>query len=110
MAQQVRNQLSKQEHGKVKALLNGGLQPVRTVLRALALIQLANGEPTIKDSGQPWAVAESSMANRSAFSAGRDRRALYDRTRPGAAGLLDAQEQQRIVALACSQPQGIGEG
>ena len=31
-------------------------------------------------------------------------RALYERPRPGKATLLDAQQRQRIVALACSPP------
>jgi len=39
-------QLSKQERQESNRLLSGGLQPVRTVLRALALRQLAEG-PTI---------------------------------------------------------------
>jgi len=40
-------QLSKQERQESNRLLSGGLQPVRTVLRALALRQLAEG-PTIR--------------------------------------------------------------
>jgi hypothetical protein len=37
--------LSKRERQQVQRLLQSGLQPVRTVLRALALRQLADGQP-----------------------------------------------------------------
>jgi len=37
--------LSKQERQELRRLLQSGLQPVRTVLRALALRQLAEGQP-----------------------------------------------------------------
>jgi hypothetical protein len=37
--------LSKQERQELRRLLQSGLQPVRTVLRALALRQLADGQP-----------------------------------------------------------------
>jgi hypothetical protein len=36
--------LSKQERQQLRGLLHSGLQPVRTVLRALALRQLADGQ------------------------------------------------------------------
>jgi hypothetical protein len=36
--------LSKAEQGQLDELLRGGLQPVRTVLRALVLRQLADGQ------------------------------------------------------------------
>ena len=36
--------LSKQERQQLRGLLHSGLQPVRTVLRALALWQLADGQ------------------------------------------------------------------
>ena len=37
--------LSKRERQELRRLLHSGLQPVRTVLRALALRQLADGQP-----------------------------------------------------------------
>jgi transposase len=104
MAKQVEIQLSKQERRELKTLLTRGLQPVRTVLRALTLIQLANGEPTTK------IAANLGLSRKAVWQIGRRFRqaglegALYEQGRRGASGLLDAQEQQRIVALACSQP------
>ena len=36
--------LSKQERQELRLLLSGGVQPVRTVMRAMALRQLAEGQ------------------------------------------------------------------
>src|SRR5260370_4278509 len=44
MKEQSRVRLSKQEQQELRRLLQSGLQPVRTVLRALALRQLAEGQ------------------------------------------------------------------
>ena len=44
------------------------------------------------------------MADQPTLSAGGLERALYERPRPGKAALLDAQQRQRIVALACGPP------
>ena len=45
MTNQSRIRLSKQERRELGRVLQSGLQPVRTVLRALALRQLAEGQP-----------------------------------------------------------------
>ena len=44
MKKQVQVQLAKQEQQELRRVLKAGLQPVRTVLRALALRQLAEGQ------------------------------------------------------------------
>src|SRR5713101_2550214 len=96
--------LSKQERQQVQRLLQSGLQPVRTVLRALALRQLADGQPirqVAKNVGlTPKTVWLTSRRDRQ----GGLERALYERPRPGKAALLDAHHRQRIVALACGPP------
>jgi hypothetical protein len=38
------------------------------------------------------------------FEQGGLDRALYDKPRPGAAALLDGGQQQRIIAMVCSEP------
>ena len=44
MNKQDQVQLAKQEQQELRRVLKAGLQPVRTVLRALALRQLAEGQ------------------------------------------------------------------
>ena len=44
MSKQPQGRLSRQEQQELRRLLQNGLQPVRTVLRALALRQLAEGQ------------------------------------------------------------------
>ena len=96
--------LSKHDEGVLTELLRSGMQQVRVVLRALALLQLSIGDPvsaiarrlhltpkTIRDIGKRY------------LESGLDR-ALYERARPGAKPLLDAAVQQRIIAMVCSDP------
>ena len=89
---------------EVEALLAGGVQQVRVVLRALALRQLDQGASAA-------AVAQLVPLTEQAIRkiAHRYRRgglapALYERPRPGAAEVLAPAEKQRIVAMACSAP------
>jgi transposase len=97
-------QLSKQAHRELQRLLQSGLQPVRTVLRALALRQLAEGQ-TVRQVAKNVALTPKTVWRTSQrFRQGGLERALYERPRPGKAALLDTQQRQRIVALVCSPP------
>ncbi|HUY14199.1 MAG TPA: helix-turn-helix domain-containing protein [Terriglobia bacterium] len=99
-----------QPHRKeLQALLRGGLQPVRVVLRALALLQLATGQTAAQVAANldltPKAVRQIGGRYR---QRGLER-ALYDRPRPGAVPALDASQRQRIVAMVSSDPpEGYG--
>jgi len=104
MPKQIQIQVSKQERRELKVLLNGGLQPVRTVLRALALGRLGNGESTSKIGADLRLSRKAVWQIGQRFLRGGLERALYDQARSGGPPLLNAQEQQRIIALACSQP------
>ena len=97
-------QLSRKQEEKLDELLRGGLQPVRVVLRALALLQLAEGQTAprvasnlrlnpkgVRDIG--WRYCQEGLD-----------RALYDKPRPGAKPLLDDSQRQRIIAMVCSDP------
>src|ERR1700757_5130022 len=96
--------LSKQEQQQLRGLLHSGLQPVRTVLRALALRQLADGQ-TIRQVAKNVALTPKTVwLTSQRYRQGGLERALYERPRPGKAALLDAQHRQRIVALACGPP------
>ncbi len=88
----------------VDTLLHGGVQQVRVVLRALALVQLDGGASAPEVARRvpltPQAIRK--IAHR--YRTGGLTSALYERPRPGAAEVLAPAEKQRIVAMACSAP------
>jgi transposase len=96
--------LSKQERQELHGLLRGGLQPVRTVLRALALRQLAEGQAIRKVAANVGLTPKTVWLTRQRYQQGGLERALYERARPGKAALLDARQRQRLIALVCSPP------
>ncbi len=73
---------TKQEQQELRRLLQSGLQPVRTVLRALALRQLAEGQ-VIASQRRGVNAQRDRMANQQTLSARRPRAGLV---RAGAAG------------------------
>jgi len=96
--------LSKQDQQALRQLLQSGLQPVRTVLRALALRQLAEGQ-TVRQVARNVALTPKTVwLTSQRFQQGGLERALYERPRPGKAALLSAHDRQRIVALVCGSP------
>jgi transposase len=104
----VQVRLSKPDQGQLDELLRGGLQPVRTVLRALVLRQLADGQ-TIRKVARNVArnvglTPKTVWLTSQRYQQGGLDRALYEGARPGKEALLDAQQRQRIVALVCSPP------
>ena len=96
--------LKKSDRQKLDDVLAGGIQPVRTVLRALALAHLHDRKPVSEVAGMvrltPKAVRE---IGRRYEDAGWDQ-ALYDKPRPGAASVLEDSHKQRIIAMVCSDP------
>jgi putative transposase len=104
MKKQSQVRLSRQEQQELRRLLHSGLQPVRSVLRALALRQLAEGQ-TVRQVAKNVALTPKTVwLTSQRYRQGGLERALYERPRPGKAALLDAQRRQRIVALACGPP------
>lgn len=96
--------LPKRHRDKLDAMLSGGIQPVRVVLRALALRQLHDGKPASDVAAN---VRLTSKAVREIGRRYEDQgldRALYDRERPGAAPLLNATQRKQIIAMVCSDP------
>ena len=89
---------------KLRRLLKRGSQPVRVVLRAMVLLQLAKGvsAPRIALSVPLTAQAIRKIGHR--YEDGRLHAALYDKPRPGAAPLLDDSQKQRIIAMVCGEP------
>jgi putative transposase len=85
-------------------LLSGGIQQVRVVLRALALLQLAKGAsaPQIANVIPLTPQAIRKVGHR--YEQGGLESALYEKQRPGATAVLDASQKQRIIAMVCSTP------
>ena len=96
--------LSPQERQELQGLLSGGVQPVRTVQRALALRQLAEGRAIRKVASNVGLTPKTVWLVSQHYRQGGLERALYDGPRPGNPLLLDAQQRQRIIALVCSKP------
>ena len=104
MIERSRIRLSRQEQQELRRLLQSGLQPVRTVLRALALCQLAEGQ-TVRQVAKNVALTPKTVwLTSQRFQQGGLERALYERPRPGKVAVLDGQQRQRIVALVCGPP------
>jgi putative transposase len=97
-------QVSAKDKKELKELLSGGVQQVRVVLRAVALLQLTQGvsAPRVARTIPLIAQAIRKIAHR--YRQGGLERALYERPRPGAAEILEDSQKQRIIAMVCSQP------
>jgi transposase len=85
-------------------LLNGGVQQVRVVLRAVALLQLAKGVSAPRIAGMVPLTAQAIRKIGHRYLEGGLERALYEKQRPGAEALLEDSEKQRIIAMVCSDP------
>jgi putative transposase len=99
--------LSRRDRKQVDELLRGGLQPVRTVLRALALRQMDDGQSTPAVGASLGLSAKAVWQIGKRYQQGGLERALFEAARPGKAQALDAEQRQRIIAVACSPaPEG----
>jgi transposase len=97
--------VSRKDRQTLDGLLSRGIQSVRVVFRALALLHLADGGSAPETARAlkkltPKAVRD--IAHRYEQE-GLDR-ALYEKQRPGAKPLLSESDKQRIVAMVCSDP------
>jgi putative transposase len=96
--------ITTREQKDLRKLLSGGVQPVRVVLRATALLQLAQGvsAPRISDVVPLTPQSIRKIGHR--YQEGGLERALYEKDRPGATALLEDSQKQRIIAMVCSDP------
>ena len=85
-------------------LLSGGVQQVRVVLRALALLQLGKGVSAPKIACVVPLTAQAIRNIGRRYQQGGLERALYEKQRPGAAEVLDNSQKQRLIAMVCSSP------
>jgi hypothetical protein len=97
----LRIEVSAKDQKELRKLVGGGVQQVRVVLRALALLQLAKGA-RIAGVIPLTALAIRNLGRRDQQS-GLER-ALYEKQRPAAAEVLDDSQKQRLIAMACSSP------
>jgi len=97
-------EIKQRDQNKLTDLLRGGIQQVRVVLRALALLQLAQGvsAPRIASVIPLTAQAIRNLVRR--YRQGGLEAALYDKQHPGAAQILNDSQKQRVIAMVCSAP------
>ena len=100
-------QLKAKDKKELKQMLSGGIQQVRVVLRALALLQLDEGTSAPKVAQTvPFAPQSIRTIARRYEQHGLER-AVFERKRKGHAELLQASDKQRIIAMVCSPaPEG----
>ena len=100
----LRIDIAPRDQKELTRLLAGGVQQVRVVLRAIALLQLAkrSGPPQIAKVIPLTAQAIRTIGHR--YQKGGLEAALFEKQRPGAATVLDDSQKQRIIALVCSDP------
>ena len=88
----------------LRKLLSGGVQQVRVVLRAVALLQLAKGVSAPRVAAVVPLTPQAIRKVGHRYQQGGLERALYEKERPGAAALLEDNQRQRIIAMVCSDP------
>jgi transposase len=100
----LRIDVRKKDQRELEKMLSGGVQPVRAVLRAMALMQLARGisAPRIAEFVPLTPQAIRKVGHR--YLEGGFERAVYEKERPGAASLLEDSQKQRIIAMVCAAP------
>ena len=89
---------------RIEGLLGGGVQDVRTVVRALALRQLDRGLSTPAVGSLVGLAGKTVRQIAQRYQAGGLDRALFDAPRPGNAPLLNREQSQQVVALVCTSP------
>ena len=100
----LRVQLKKRDRDELDRVLNGGIQPVRVVLRSLALFQLHAGKSVCEVASNVHLTSKAVREIGRRYEDSGLERALYDKQRPGAQSLLDTKQRQRIIAMVCSDP------
>src|SRR5215469_7281177 len=96
--------LSKGDREKLNDILSGGVQAVRTVLRALALCRLDEGRSASQVAAEVRLTSKAVREIGRRYENGDLEQALYERPRPGAAAVLEDSQKQRIIAMVCSDP------
>ena len=96
--------VTKKDQRELRKLLHGGVQQVRVVVRAIALLQLAKGVSAPRIAAMVPMTPQAIRKVGHRYEQGGMERALYEKGRPGAAALLENSQKQRIIAMVCSDP------
>ncbi len=97
-------EVSQKDQKQLVKILRSGVQQVRVVLRALALLQLAKGVAAPRIAGVVPLTAQAIRNVGRRYQQGGLDRALHEKQRPGAAEVLDDSQKQRLIAMVCSSP------
>jgi hypothetical protein len=100
----LRIKVTTKDQKTLRKLLSGGVQQVRVVLRAVALLRLAKGVSAPRVSSVVPLTPQAIRKAGHRYQEGGLERALYEKQRPGAAVLLEDSQRQRIIAMVCSDP------
>ena len=100
----LRIDITSKDKKELRKLLGGGIQQVRVVLRALALLQLAEGVSAPRIAGMLPLTAQAIRKIGHRYQEAGLERALSEKERPGAVALLEDSQKQRIIAMVCSDP------
>ena len=92
------------DRARLKALLKKGVQQVRVVLRALALLHLDGGGGASATGRIVGLSGEAVRGIARRYRTDGLEAAIYEKTRPGADEVLTAATKQRIIAMVCSRP------
>src|SRR5688500_20371882 len=100
----LRIEVSARDQRELRKLVSGGIQQVRVVLRALALLQLAKGVAAPRIAGMIPLTPQAIRNLGRRYPQGGLDRALYEKQRPGAAAVLDGSHRPRLIATVCGSP------
>jgi putative transposase len=100
----LRIEVPSKDQKELRNLVSGGVQQVRVVLRALALLQLAKGISAPRIAGMIPLTPQAIRNVGRRYTNGGLERALYEKQRPGRAEVLDDSQKQRLIAMVCSTP------
>src|SRR2546428_11407957 len=99
-------QLPRKDRHALDKLRRGGIQQVRVVLRALALLQLAGGPSPPRVARNLGLTAPAGPGIRRRYERGGRGGALYAKPRPRAAPLPERGQPPRVRAPVCTDPPG----
>ena len=100
----LRIEVTTKDQKALRKLLSGGVQQVRVVLRAVALLQMAKGVSAPRVAAVVPLTPQAIRKVGHRYRQGDLDRALYEKERPGAAPVLEDSQRQRIIAMVCSDP------
>ena len=87
-------------------MLSKGVQQVRVVLRALALLHLDRGGGASAAGRAVGLTPQAVRVIAQRYKRGGLEAAIYEKARPGAEQVLTPATKQRIIAMVCSRPPG----